>query len=73
MKIKMDFLSEARTDFRELAQKIRRAEVGSEQFFKTLEKLIELNIEIKGHAWCMDVRSERRRMARLTTGLLKNI
>lgn len=37
----------------------------SNTFRKALEKYLEALIELKGHAWCMDVRSERRKMAKL--------
>lgn len=39
---------------------------------KSLEKYLEVLIELKGHAWCMDVREERRKMARLVSGVLAN-
>ena len=41
-------------------------------FRKALEKYLEALIELKGDAWCMDVRDERRKMARLTAGVLEN-
>ena len=39
-------------------------------FGKALEKYLEKLIELKGGAWCMDVRDERQKMARLTAGVL---
>lgn len=69
----MDFLSDAKKEFSRLSEAIKKVELGTEEYFKILENLIELNIEIKGHAWCMDVRNERRKMARLTTRLLSVI
>ena len=36
-----------------------------------LFKLIEMLITVKGHAWCMDVKAERRKMARLMVGFFK--
>ena len=41
-------------------------------FRKAIEKYIEALIELKGHAWCMDVREERRRMSRLVAGVLED-
>jgi len=41
-------------------------------FRKALEKYLESLIELKGDAWCMDVRDERRKMARLAAGVLAN-
>ncbi len=35
---------------------------------KELQKLIELLLAVKGHAWCMDVKSERRKTAKLLVG-----
>lgn len=32
---------------------------------KSLTQLLEALITAKGHAWCMDVKSERRKMAKL--------
>jgi hypothetical protein len=32
---------------------------------KFLPKFLEALITVKGHAWCMDVQSERRKMAKL--------
>ena len=41
-------------------------------FREALEKYLETLIELKGHAWCMDMREERRKMARLAVGVLAN-
>ncbi|MGC9599614.1 MAG: hypothetical protein ABSE18_04485 [Minisyncoccia bacterium] len=32
---------------------------------KNLPEFLELVITVRGHAWCMDVREERRKMAKL--------
>lgn len=32
---------------------------------KELLKFVELLITVKGHAWCMDVKNERKKMAKL--------
>jgi hypothetical protein len=39
----------------------------------TLEKYLELIIEIHGHALCMDVKNERRKMAKLMVNAISNI
>lgn len=45
-------------------------------YAKELQKYLETVITIKGHAWCMDVAIERRKMAKLvanaTADLLKS-
>ena len=38
-----------------------------------LKRITELGIELKGHAWCMDVKSERKKMAKLVFNLLSGI
>lgn len=40
---------------------------------KFLEKFIEALITVKGHAWCMDVKSERRKMAKLISKEIKSV
>lgn len=37
------------------------------KFKKEFQKLLELVITVNGHAWCMDIASERRKMSRLVT------
>ena len=37
---------------------------------KELQKYLEMVITVKGHAWCMDVASERRKMAKLVTSAI---
>jgi len=44
----------------------------SNVFRKALEKYLETLIALKGNAWCMDVRSERRLMSRLVAGVVAN-
>jgi len=41
-------------------------------FRKAIEDYLEALIELKGDAWCMDVREERRKMAKLASGVLAN-
>jgi len=40
---------------------------------KFLSKFLEALITVKGHAWCMDVKSERRKMAKLISKEIKSI
>ena len=40
---------------------------------KEFMKLIELLITVKGHAWSMDVKNERRKMARLLTNTVEQL
>ncbi len=42
-------------------------------FSKDIIGVIESYIELKGHAWCMDVSSERKKMAKLIFNLLEDI
>jgi len=49
--------------------KLRRAA----QDPKFLAQFLEALITVKGHAWCMDVKSERRKMARLISRGIKSI
>lgn len=41
-----------------------------DDFPRELQKYLEMLITVKGHAWCMDVASERRKMAKLIAGAL---
>ncbi|OGS05158.1 MAG: hypothetical protein A3G41_01350 [Elusimicrobia bacterium RIFCSPLOWO2_12_FULL_59_9] len=53
-----------------LLGKLRRyTPVYKEEF----QKFIELLIAIKGHAWCMDVKTERKKMAKLLTNSLEKL
>jgi len=38
-----------------------------------LQKFLEALIMVKGHAWCMDVKSERKKMSKLITETLREI
>ena len=46
-------------------KKLKGLKQNGQEFQKELSKLIELTITVFGHAWCMDVKSERRKMVRL--------
>lgn len=40
---------------------------------KQLRKYLETLITVKGHAWCMDVAYERRKMAKLVGGAVEEL
>ena len=40
---------------------------------KEFQKLVELLITVNGHAWCMDTKIERRKMAKLLINTLEEI
>ncbi|MDE2021792.1 MAG: hypothetical protein KGI71_02610 [Patescibacteria group bacterium] len=42
-------------------------------FAKDLEKYLEAVITLKGHAWCMDVKAERQKMAKLIVRALAEL
>ena len=42
-------------------------------FRKALEEYFEALITVKGHAWCMDVRTERKKMSRLVVGACMSV
>ena len=44
---------------------VKRMKRGSPAYRKELKKFLELLITVKGGAWCMDVKSERRKMSKL--------
>jgi len=44
---------------------IKRMKRSSPTYGKEFKKLLELLITVKGGAWCMDVKSERRKMSKL--------
>lgn len=46
---------------------IRKLKPGSRAFQKELPAFLESLIAVKGHAWCMDVASERKKIVRLIT------
>ena len=41
-------------------------------FTKALQKYLEAVITVHGHAWCMDVKSERVKMAKLITEAIQS-
>jgi hypothetical protein len=49
---------------KELAKHYRN---DKKRFGLGIEKFFESLIMVKGHAWCMDVKSERRKMSKLVT------
>ena len=51
-------------------EKLEDCELNNPLFKKEFQKYTEMLITIKGHAWCMDVVSERRKMAKLVTSAI---
>ncbi|HEX9722197.1 MAG TPA: hypothetical protein VGA53_02940 [Candidatus Paceibacterota bacterium] len=43
---------------------------GDTSYEKQLQKYLEMLVTVKGHAWCMDVATERRKMAKLMAAAL---
>ena len=70
--IKMDF-SDVEEKVSELTAEIKKASFGSDKFYQIVQRLIESKIELSGSTWCMDVRSERRKMAKLITKTLMEL
>ena len=52
---------------------VRKLSPRGRDLSKALKEYFEALITVKGHAWCMDVRLERRKMARLVVGACMNI
>ena len=48
-------------------QALKNLKVSNSDYVKQLQRYLETLITVKGHAWCMDVASERRKMAKLVT------
>ena len=51
-------------------QVVENLEIDNPHYAKELQKYLEMVITVKGHAWCMDVASERRKMAKLVTNAM---
>lgn len=49
-------------------QIVKSLKVDNSDYTKQLQKYLEMLITVKGHAWCMDVANERRKMAKLVAG-----
>lgn len=45
--------------------RVKRLNRHAPNYKKELKKFIELLITVKGHAWCMEVKRERKKMSRL--------
>lgn len=54
-------------------QTMKSLGTNSLSYTKQLKKYLEIIITIKGHAWCMDVKSERRKMAKLLANAISNV
>lgn len=49
-------------------QIVESIKVDNLDYARQLQKYLEILITVKSHAWCMDVASERRKMAKLMVG-----
>jgi hypothetical protein len=51
---------------------MKNLKADSLDYAKQLQKYLEIVITVKGHAWCMDVKAERRKMAKLVVRTILN-
>ncbi len=52
---------------------VKKLKKNSPVYEREVRKFIEFLVTVKGHAWCMDVQSERRKMAKLIVGALRDL
>ena len=52
---------------------VRGLKADDSGYAKQLQKYLEMLITVKSHAWCMDVASERRKMAKLVVGAILRV
>jgi len=64
---------DAQNKLEALYDKVRKLSPHGRDLSNALKEYFEALITIRGHAWCMDVRVERRKMARLVVGAYMNI
>ena len=55
----------AKTALPKIEKELGSLRRNSPAYKKELRKYIESLITVKGHAWCMDVKAERKKMAKL--------
>lgn len=51
-------------------QIVKSLKANNSGYAKHLQKYLGMLITVKGHAWCMDVANERRKMAKLMVGAI---
>ena len=54
-------------------EKVKKMKRNGAAFQREFQKLTELTITAFGNAWCMDVKGERRKMAKLVSAQLKGL
>ena len=54
-------------------QIVENLKIDNPHYAKELQKYLEMVITVKGHAWCMDVKAERRKMAKLVANAIVGI
>ena len=64
---------EAKKKFESQKRIVRRFKRNTPAYGKELSKFIELLITIRGHALCMDVKQERKKISRLVVNALMEI
>ncbi len=57
----------AKSSLKPQSEIVRLSRKSSKRFGLELQRFLEMVIMVKGHAWCMDVKSERRKMSKLVT------
>lgn len=57
----------ASTRLKPQRQMVKKLKPNTSVYQREFQRFIELLISVKGHAWCMDVASERRKTAKLVT------
>ena len=63
----------AKTKLEQLRHHVKNMKDTSNYFERELSEYLEAVITVKGHALCMDVKSERQKMAKLIAGVLSNL
>jgi len=54
-------------------EKLKNSKKSPERFREELRKYLEMIIMVKGHAWCMDVSGERKKMSKLMADAITDI
>ncbi len=52
---------------------VKKSKQNTSIFRRELERFIEMVITVKGHAWCMDVEQERKKISKLLINELEDV
>ena len=63
----------SKSEIRSQLALLKKMNQGAREYRKEFMKLMELLITVKGHAWCMDLQSERRKMATLLVNIVEDL